>query len=302
MAVAADSAAAARPCFRSPSCWGEAGAADGAALPAAASVVTIRAVAGLAASEAETPVAAAHRVVGDPMESILSELVSKLQKAHRDRLVSVILYGSAAAAGGQDRLSDFNVLSVLKDVTTEDLRNAEPVFHWWRQQKNPAPILLSEQEVRTSTDCFPMEFHDMRECRQVLFGEDVIAGLAIDKSFYRGMVEHELRAKLLRLRQKAGGVLSDNELLLRLLMDSISTFCVLFRHAVWLAGGTPQFGKKEVIAAAQTQFGIDPQPFLTLLDVREGKLKPRDLQPLPLFGEYLSQIHVVLDAVDRMEK
>ena len=50
-------------------------------------------------------------------------------------------------------------------------------------------------------------------------------------------MEHELRAKLLRVRQKAGGMLSDPDLLRRLLLDSVSTFCVLFRHAVWLAGG-----------------------------------------------------------------
>jgi hypothetical protein len=236
------------------------------------------------------------------MDSILSDLVSRLEKAHRDRLVSVILYGSAAVAGGKDRLSDYNVLCVLKDVSPDDLRNAEPVFHWWRQQKNPAPILLSEHEVQTSTDCFPMEFHDMVECRKVLFGADVIAGLPVDTGFYRAVVEHELRAKLVRLRQKAGGVLSDNDLLLRLMADSVSTFCVLFRHAVWLAGGTPKFEKKEVIGAAQSAFGIDPQPFLNLLEFREGKLKPRDLQPSPLFGEYLRQINVVLDAVDRMER
>ena len=235
------------------------------------------------------------------MERILSDLVSRLEKAHRDRLVSVILYGSAAA-GGKDQMSDYNVLCVLKEVTPEDLKNAEPVFHWWRQQKNPAPILLSEHEVRTSTDCFPMEFHDMLECRQVLFGEDVIAGMPIDRSYYRAVVEHEMRAKLLRLRQKAGGVLSDSQLLLRLMLDSVSTFCVLFRHAAALAGGMPKFGKRDAVAAAQSAFGIDPQPFLTLLDVREGTLNPRDVQPSPLFAEYLGQINIVLDAVDRMEK
>jgi len=236
------------------------------------------------------------------MERILSELVNKLEKAHRDRLVSVILYGSSAVAGGKDRLSDYNVLCVLKEVTPGDLQNSEPIFHWWRHLKNPAPILLSEQEVRTSTDCFPMEFHDMRECRQVLFGNDVIDGLQIEDGFYRAMVEHELRAKTLRLRQKAGGVLSDKELLRRLMLDSVSTFCVLFRHAVWLHGGTPKFDKRAVVGAAQEAFGIDPQPFLKLLDVREGIAKPSDLEPEPLFSEYIKQIHIVLDAVDRMEK
>ena len=45
-----------------------------------------------------------------------------------------------------------------------------------------------------------------------------------------------------------------------------------------------------MIGAAQAAFGIDPQPFEKLLDVREGSLKPRDLDPVPLFGEYLKEI------------
>ena len=81
-----------------------------------------------------------------------------------------------------------------------------------------------------------------------MLGENVIAGLEVDYRFYRAMVEHELRAKMLRLRQKAGGVLSENDLLLRLMADSISTFCVLFRHALRLAGEEPVFDKHEIVS------------------------------------------------------
>jgi hypothetical protein len=115
-------------------------------------------------------------------------------------------------------------------------------------------------------------------------------------------VEHELRAKLLRLRQKAAGVLTDKEMVLRLMVDSISTFATLFRHALMLAGFEAQWQKREVIQGAAERFGIDPSPFATLLDVREEKLKPRDAEALGLFENYLKQIHVVIDAVDRLER
>src|SRR5947209_6677028 len=162
------------------------------------------------------------------MEQILSELVEKLQKAHRETLVSVILYGSAVSESTRDDYSDYNVLCVLKQVTTTELAYSEPVFRWWREMKNPSPLLLSEAELSHSTDCFSIEFHDIKARHRVLLGPDLIADLPIDYSFYRAQVEHELRAKLLRLRQKAGGVLSENDLLVRLMVDSVSTFCVLF--------------------------------------------------------------------------
>jgi hypothetical protein len=236
------------------------------------------------------------------MERILSELVDKLGKAHGSGLVSIVLYGSAATAEGKDQRSDFNVLCVLRRVTTGELQASEPVFRWWREMQNPSPLLLSVEEVRTSTDCFPIEFHDMKERHRVLFGEDVIAGLDIDDSFYRAQVEFELRSKLLRLRQKAGGVLSERDLLLRLMADSLSTFCVLFRHVLRLTGEAPHFGKREVVLAAQQKFGIDPDPFYALIDLRAGKIKAKGVKPEELFPRYLEQIGVVVDAVDRIEK
>lgn len=236
------------------------------------------------------------------MERILGELVDRLQKAHKDRLVSVVLYGSAATEDGKDRLSDFNILCVLDRITPDELAASEHVFRWWREMKNPAPLLLSEAEVRGCTDCFPIEFTDIRERHHVLFGANLVRDLEIDYSFYRAQVEHELRAKLLRLRQKAGGVLSEGDLLLRLMADSLSTFCVLFRHAILLRGGRPKFGKRDVIAAAAEAFAVDPRPFNTVLDIREDRIKPKAVEPGPLFAQYLKQIEVVVDAVDRMER
>src|SRR5271155_5323485 len=147
------------------------------------------------------------------MEDNLAQLVERLRTAHAEKLVSVVLYGSGAGTDYHGDFSDLNVLSVLTEITVADLRQVEPVFAWWRKLGNPAPLLMSEQEVRTSTDCFPIEFHDMQEQRRVLFGRDVIADLAIDGSFYRAQVERELRAKLLRLRQQAAGVLNEGKAL-----------------------------------------------------------------------------------------
>jgi hypothetical protein len=231
------------------------------------------------------------------MQEKLVELVERLQEAHKDRLVAVILYGSGAGDDLQDKFSDLNVLCVLARITVSDLARSEPVFEWWRKQGNPAPLLLSEGEVRSSADCFPIEFHDIAERRRVLFGKDVIAGLAIDRTFYRAQVEHELRSKLLRLRQKAGGVLSDGKALLRLMLDSVSTFCVLARHSLLLSGVDVSSRKRD-IANKLGELGADPAPFQTLLDLRERRKDDTTVEPATLFAAYLKQIEAVIAYVD----
>jgi len=126
--------------------------------------------------------------------------------------------------------------------------------------------------------------------------------LQSDERDYRAQVEHELRAKLLRLRQKAAGMLSDADLLRRLLLDSVSTFCVLFRHALVLHGADAPQQKREVLRTAADRLGIDVAPFEKLLDVRERRIKPRDLDPAALLPGYLAQIERVIEIVDGLAK
>ena len=231
------------------------------------------------------------------MADALDQLVEKLRQALPDDLISVVLYGSAAVGDHDEKFSDYNVLCVLSRLTPAQLGATESVFKWWRGQGNPSPLLLTKHEVETSTDCFAIEFHDIKEHHRILYGADVVSSLTIDRCFYRAQVEHDLRAKLLRLRQKAASVLSDKDAVCRLLADSVSTFCVLFRHALILHDDAAPAKKREVIARAQERFGIDPAPFYALLDQR-GERSTKAIEPGALLVAYLNEIGKVIDAVD----
>jgi hypothetical protein len=239
------------------------------------------------------------------VQDLLQQLVAKLQRAHAERLVSVVLYGSAAGSDQHPRYSDINVLCVLASITPRDLAAGEELFRWWRGHGNPSPLLLTEPEMAASTDCFAIEFLDIQRQHRLLYGKDVISGLEIDlnrnASLYRMQVERDLRAKLFRFRQKAAGMMSDHDLLRRLLADSVSTFCVLFRHALALTGVDTAPSKREIVERAAASLGIDRQPFDKLLDLREGRCPPRQVDALALLGPYLDAIAKVIDVVDRLD-
>jgi predicted nucleotidyltransferase len=235
------------------------------------------------------------------MEDKLQELVDRLKQAQRERLRSVVLYGSAAAGEHNEHFSDLNVLCVLTRITPAELADSEPIFKWWREQGNPSPLLLSEDELRTSTDCFPVEFHDMQERHRILYGPDVIENLVIDRTFYRAQVEMELRSKLLRLRQKAAEVLTEKAPLLRLMIDSAPNFLVLARHALLLSE-KPSGWKKREIVRHLPDIGVDGTPFDILLDLREQSKRAGDVEPAALFAAYLQQIQALVGHVDGIEK
>lgn len=236
------------------------------------------------------------------MERLLAQLVDRLTKTFDDRLVSVILFGSATDGNHHSQFSDLNVFCVLSKISQRELAESGPIFQWWRELGNPAPLLMTEEEARTSTDSFPIEFHDMQERRKVLWGSDVIATLVIDKRYWRAHLEHDLRSKLLRLRQQATGVLSDRDALLKLCIDSVSTFCVLGRHALLIAGRECGWKKREVAQAIGTAINADMTPFYQLLEVREGKAAPQEVDPGNLFGNYLLRIQELIAFVDRLEE
>jgi len=230
----------------------------------------------------------------------LNELRNKLERAFSDRLVSVILYGSGASDEHDSRFSDLNVLCVLKEITPRELAEGEPVLHWWREHGHPSPLLMTEDEVHQSADSFPIEFRDMKERRRVLYGLDVIAHMHIDFRNYRAQIEHELRSKLLRLRQQGARKLSDPAALLALCVDSVSTFCVLGRHALMAGGITPKGGRRAVMHQLAQTLKADMRPFDILLNIREDKSGDTG-DPGELFAQYLGCIQRLVGYVDRME-
>jgi hypothetical protein len=234
----------------------------------------------------------------------LKELVAKLENAFHDRLVSVIQYGSAAVEGHHDAFSDFNILCVLKQVTPRELGDGEPVVRWWRGRGHISPLLMSEDEASHSADRFPVEFRDMQERRKVLYGVDIIADLYVDPKYFRVHLEHELRAKLFRLRQQAAGVLSDDAALMKLCVDSVSTFCLLGRHALAAAHIDVPHERRAVVAGLAKALRADMAPFTTLLDLREDKnVQETDTgEPAELFAGYLENVRKLVEFVDGLEE
>jgi len=189
---------------------------------------------------------------------------------------------------------------VLKEITPRELSESEPILRWWREHGHPSPTMMSEEEVHNSADCFPIEFRDMKDRRKVLYGPDVIAEVKIDGKFYRAQIEHELRAKLFRLRQQGARVLSDPVALMKLCLDSVSTFCVLGRHALAAGGVNAKTDRRAVVHQLSHTLKMDVTPFEILLDVREDKSGPEIGDPGELFAKYLECIRRMVEFVDQL--
>ena len=235
-------------------------------------------------------------------QRMLDELVRRLSEALGEDLVSVVLYGSAAADDFQERASDLNVLAVLSEIGEQQLERAYGPVNWWINRKQPAPILLSVEEVRNASDAFAIEFLDIRMAYRILHGDDLVGSIEVEAAHHRHQVEHEIRSLLLRLRERYLGLQRDSKALRGLLTDSLPSFTTLFRHALILDGHKAAVKKHEVFHKAAETFGISPQPFETVLAMRQGSKRAANAEIRPLFLAYLQEITKMAGHVDRIDK
>lgn len=233
-------------------------------------------------------------------ERLLNEFVTKFKDCLGNDLVSVILFGSAVTGDFQEKVSDLNVLCVLERIGPWQLEQACDAVDWWMKKKQPAPVLLSVEEVENARDAFAIEFLDIRAAYKILYGRDVVAGIEIDPVHHRHQVEHELRSRLLRLRERYLALQKDRREVIQLMADSIPTFATLFRHALILSRGDSPVAKPEIFREAAQQFSLSFSPFDTLLEVRQGKRRLSDSEIRPLFEDYLKAITRIAEQVDQL--
>lgn len=234
------------------------------------------------------------------LEKLTNEFVSRLRQVAGENLRSVIVYGSAADGEFHPQFSDVNLLCILGDVSFSTLSAVAPAVEWWRRQKQPAPLLLTREELERSADVFAIEMLDMQRQHRVVFGDDVLSGLNIPMQLHRAQVEYELREKLIVLRESLLSAAGHKERMWTLLLGSVSAFVTLFRHALIALGQSAPDSKREAVRALAASIPFDASAFLQVLDVRERKVERRQLDVSSVFARYLEAVQQVTSAVDTM--
>jgi len=229
--------------------------------------------------------------------------IDDLKATHRENLVSVILYGSAAAGDYVPDHSDYNILIALKKIGPADLRNAHASIREWVKMGQPVPVYFTVSELQNAADVFPIEFHQMQTARKVLYGTDVLADLQITNEFLRHQAEYELRSKLILLRQQYIPASTSVDGLKRLMSDSISSFAALFRAVLQISGIETPPTKREIVAMTAQRLKLDGAPFEKILNIRENNSDQilNETAANQLFAEYMEQIERVIDAVDALK-
>ena len=233
------------------------------------------------------------------MEARLHELVERLKTAAADDLKAVVLYGSAVTGEFVAKHSDLNILCVVGHAGAIELERLGPVAEWWRRQGNAGLLVFTFDELRRSADVFAIELLDMKQRHRMLFGQDFLESFEVPLRLHRLQVERELRTNWVRLRQAVLTAPQKEKSHLAIMVASSSAFCSLFRHALVALGQAMPSSKRDAVDGVATLAGANPSAFHSILDLREGKRKEKEIDIEAALQTYLEFVEVVTNEVDR---
>lgn len=215
---------------------------------------------------------------------------------------SVILYGSAAAGDYILKRSDYNILVLVEKLSAATLEAIAPLAQQWMQQGNPAPLLLTIEEMERSVDVFPIEWADIKDHHVLLIGENMVKDLSIEKGALRSQLERELRTQLIALRSAYLQTARRPGKMLAAMERSGTAVLILLRSVLRLFDETPPAKKIEVLPRLAERLGISPaliEVVSVIQAVKEGRRKLPRAEVAKWFRKYMEAVESIMVVIDR---
>jgi len=216
-------------------------------------------------------------------------------------LEAVILYGSAAHGDYRPGRSNINLLLLLSKHDIGVLQRYGKEHHRWSKEQIVVPLFLTEQELRSSADLFPLEYLEIKEQHVLLAGRDPFPALAIDLRNLLVQCEQEIRGNLLRLRQRfveGAGKPEGAAILLPLsftaLLPCLRGLCRLLKIPI------PRM-TDALLESLQPSMGLDPVAFHDVLHLKRGLISPGSLEMPRLFERYVSSLQTLIERVEQLK-
>lgn len=221
----------------------------------------------------------------------IEEFGRQVAAALGDRLVSLLLYGSAARlGGGSGKARGTNTLLICDPLDPTVLAALETPTKPWTRSGHPAPIVLSLREWRSSSDVFAIEYEDIRAAHRLIAGRDPWDGIAVRQEDVQRQLEQELMGKLVRLRQAYVAAAGDRRRLTVLVTQSASGYFTMLRTLLRLMRRAVPDDAEGLLRAAGSVAGFAPEALVPIAAHLEGRIDLSLGSRDPLAEAYLAAV------------
>ncbi len=230
----------------------------------------------------------------------LERFCTELRNSLGEDLVSVVLYGDVVTGEYSPRSSDVSVMLVVREATVEAMDRTVPAIHRGMCDSRLSVMMLTQEDLRGSADVFPTKFLEMQQRHRVLWGEDVLSGLAIARDHLRLRCEQEIKNLLLRLRRFYLHRAHRPELVAETLMGAVAPFVASLGVLLLLKNGAAPSGRAAVVECAAREFGLEARAIEETLALRSGAALPDGDSLKRLYDAFMTAVAQAAEAADRL--
>lgn len=214
--------------------------------------------------------------------------------------LAAYLTGSVLIQGFDAARSEINILVVADLLTPETLDALVRALPTGKRAPRFAPLFMTRRQIEKSLDSFPIEWVEIQEQHLLIEGQDLLGNLQVPRTYLRLQCEHELRAKLILLRQSYLLSAARPDQLEAVLRTTSSGFATLFRTLLRLQGESPPADTAQVIERVADIHGLQAEGLLGVYLVRANPRRYRGHELLPIYRKFLAEIERLVNAIDSM--
>lgn len=203
----------------------------------------------------------------------LKRYSEKLLVILKEKLISANVVGSAVTADFYADYSDVNLLCVFSELGLKDLETVAPIVNKWWKKHRFSPRFISKTNLETSLSYFPIDFWVMQHKHYVLFGEDILNRLIIEKKDLLWQLIHEVKGLRMRIKQQFWRTSKEAYFAKKNILADFNTLSCLLKVIFYLNSKPVPEASSQLINQAGEELKIDNSFLEAVLSLKQGKIK-----------------------------
>lgn len=229
-------------------------------------------------------------VLPESMKADLHNFCENIIELIKDDLGGIILYGGLAKDEFNEETSNINLLIVLRQVNVEILDIISPYLQKGIFKLSIAPFILTEEDILTSSNLFPIKFLDIKENHIVLWGNDYFSNIDIPHELLKRNCQRELKNLLLRLNHvyfQNYGFLENVGLRLK---KMFSSFLIDLNTLIFIKTGKSFNSKQTILEASILELGLDESVMTKLMNYKKGNINLTNTEIKEVYNEFINLV------------
>lgn len=227
---------------------------------------------------------------------------TEMMEIHQEELISIYAYGDTLEKKSLSPKSRLSLLFIFENITMDILNKSLSPVKKGINNNIVTPLFMTKNNIKTSTDVFPLEFLEIKNNNILLYGSDIMETIEIKTDNIRLQCEQEIKGKIIRLRQTYLEKGDQDKITEAMILDSFGALIPTFKGLVGLKGIKPLKTKEDTIENLCSSFDLNVQIFKDILNDNSRDSKIGNKKANIFLADYIQELTKLAITVDKMDK